>query len=280
MTDPQRLLYSSELPLDLRHDLNVAKGSHPYDSLSGFDRFSEHLGQSVSAPQGPGGSGLESSHAPATQLAHASYWGLGAIGLGIAVLVAGGLVRATATELTDLVSNSSEKHSSLSEQTATQRQQVPDPSQDRSRLTGQDPRETELTALAPKPVPGLEQAELERTSQVKLKPAVTVMDRPSLSLNEPLSLKEEVDELKTIRGFLISHPAEALRRINTSLSTGRGALEPERQVVRIEALMRLNQEAQAKIFAQKYLVRYPDSPAASHLRCLVDPNGPSCQASH
>jgi len=85
------------------------------------------------------------------------------------------------------------------------------------------------------------------------------------------SLAQQARELAELKR-LIDHgaTAEALRRLDTNFRVGAGsALAEERDALYVQALDRAQRRAEARLFAQQFLIRYPHSPYFESMRRLL-----------
>ncbi len=124
-------------------------------------------------------------------------------------------------------------------------------------------------APAPEPLPVLEPAPTATDPM----PAVPKMDRarsaPSKT-KRTSTLELETSLLDTARGALREgHPESALRTLDTyDAQFPAGLLSPEATVLRIEALVRVGDEAGARKLADTFLRAHPESPLAARVRSL------------
>jgi hypothetical protein len=85
------------------------------------------------------------------------------------------------------------------------------------------------------------------------------------------SLSQQARELAELKRLIDNGATgEALRRLDTNLEVGTGSvLAEERDALYVQALERAQRRAEARLFAQQFLVRYPHSPYRESMRRLL-----------
>ena len=111
-------------------------------------------------------------------------------------------------------------------------------------------------AARPRPAPGVTASEAKPVAQQELS-------------------ESEASFLRRTRAALADDPARALRMTGEHAALyPRGVLEQEREVIAIEALVRLGAREEARLRASAFRARYPSSAHASRIAAIVGPEEP------
>ena len=210
---------------------------------------------------------------------HGSYWGAGGVGVAATLITATTLLTAP-SHSTALSNSTASSHSSAPSHAVSSTGSpalpstlavTPDLALDASAAV------LDLDAISPDlasqaaPVFGLDDLPpaLSDESSSRRGGGARSSARRSLAENTPApgGLSDEVRELKALRQLLAQSPEQVLTQVQQSPFAERGALEPERQALAIEALVRLGRTQEAGQRVASYVARFPNSPAAKRWRC-------------
>jgi hypothetical protein len=135
------------------------------------------------------------------------------------------------------------------------------------------PANAEATPPAPTPVSSAPQLSQPSAAAPRAPQAV----RPARQIAQGGGLVEELRQLEAIRRKLPSQPARALAAISAhARQFPQGALGPERELLKIEALQRLGRSLEARRAAEQALAR-EGQPYALQIRQLMAADGGSGQ---
>jgi hypothetical protein len=137
------------------------------------------------------------------------------------------------------------------------------------------PLPAERPAASPSAIPALAAAPAE-LSRLPSRPALPhhaaprASSLPGVATTRHAAVPTEADLLRRAQEALRDAPARALALVEEHASLYRtGALAQERDVIGVEALIRLGRRDQARAAAQRFLDEHPDSPHRGHVEALL-----------
>jgi len=111
---------------------------------------------------------------------------------------------------------------------------------------------------------------LAASSAPPLQPSSAASASPTTPADKAASLSQQARELAELKRLIDSGaPSEALRRLPNFGGDTVSVLAEERDALYVQALARAQRRVEARIFAQRFIARYPHSPYFESMRQLL-----------